>query len=41
MEDVVAAFVASITDPDPKHDYGCWFIPDQWGVVRMEATGVM
>lgn len=37
IEDVVAAFVASITDPE--HNYGAWLIPDERGVVRMETTG--
>lgn len=37
MEDVVAAFVVSITDPD--HNFGCWLIPDAQGVFRMETTG--
>lgn len=37
MEDVVGAFVASITDD--KYNFGCWLIPDDKGVVRMDVTG--
>lgn len=41
VEDVTAAFVGAITDPDPKTNVGCYLIPDQWGVYRMETTGNM
>lgn len=39
VEDVTAAFVAAITDTNPKTNVGCYLIPDQWGVYRMESTG--
>lgn len=41
IEDVVAAFVTAITDPSPKTNVGCYLIPDQWGVYRMETTGML
>ncbi|GMK57461.1 hypothetical protein CspeluHIS016_0402950 [Cutaneotrichosporon spelunceum] len=39
VEDVVAAFVEAITSSDPKTNFGCYLIPDQWGVYRMESHG--
>lgn len=39
VEDVVAAFVAAITDSDPKTNFACYLIPDQWGVYRMNSHG--
>jgi NAD(P)-dependent dehydrogenase (short-subunit alcohol dehydrogenase family) len=39
VEDVVSAFVAAITDSDPKTNFGCYLIPDQWGVYRMASHG--
>lgn len=39
IEDVVAAFVASTTDTNPKTNLSAWLIPDQWGVYRMDARG--
>lgn len=39
VEDVVAAFVSAITDPNPKSNFGCYLIPDQWGVYRMNTHG--
>lgn len=41
MEDVIGAFVVSITDPEPAHDYSCWIIPDDIGVFRMKSTGML
>lgn len=38
VEDVVSAFIAGISDPDPKTNYGAYLIPDAKGVYRMEAT---
>jgi hypothetical protein len=34
----VSAFIAGISDPDPKTNYGAYLIPDAKGVYRMEAT---
>ncbi|WOO76491.1 putative oxidoreductase [Vanrija pseudolonga] len=39
IEDVVAAFVASTSDTNPKSNLSAWLIPDQWGVYRMDARG--
>lgn len=39
VEDVVAAFVSAITDTNPKSNFGCYLIPDQWGVYRMNTHG--
>jgi len=39
VEDVVAAFVTAITDPNEKTNFGCYLIPDKHGVWRMDATG--
>jgi hypothetical protein len=41
VEDVVSAFVTAITDPDPKSNFGCYLIPDKFGVYRMKSTGIL
>jgi hypothetical protein len=41
LEDVVAAFVGSITDTDEKTNFTSWLIPDDKGVYRMETAGYL
>merc|ERR1712093_483534 len=41
IEDVVGAFVGSVTDPDEKTNFTAWLIPDDKGVFRMETSGYL
>lgn len=41
LEDVIAAFVGSITDTDEKTNFTSWLIPDDKGVYRMETAGYL
>lgn len=41
LEDVVAAFVGSICDPDEATNCTAWLIPDDKGVYRMETKGYL
>jgi hypothetical protein len=41
LEDVTAAFVGSITDPDEKTNFTAWLIPDDKGVFRMDTSGYL
>lgn len=41
LEDVVSAFVGSITDTDEKTNFTAWLIPDEKGVYRMETSGYL
>lgn len=41
LEDVVAAFVGSITDTNEKTNFTAWLIPDEKGVYMMETAGYL